>query len=242
MSVLFDFRSTWFPASFVRIPIPRDRTKQLIAELQRVGNRLFQLDAEISEALVRLEQMTQVEDGISRPLRLARPVGIELPDKDSWMLGGKSQDLEVSAIDDAIVVSRPGQLFGPSVSGASITVPVKDAVLRRWVQFIIESRIAVDEPLTHDWFRNIPIPNDVAAQLERADRLRRNAARMDLVDEVDELDAVTAQALGIANADRDYIMKEMKTDPFLTNIAPAWRHLASRTRGYTAYGDRSRYH
>ena len=240
------FRSHWLPRNISRIPIPDAITDSFNAELERIGNVLFAIDHELQAGIQLLDQYKDFSRLKSKKLRERDDLftsgefpslkEISYPaDESNW------ENVEIEVNGDDVRFVEPGRLFPATQSGTPMILHIPNENLRRWVIHNVKERISEEKLPDFQWLRNLPIPNDLDEAIRLIDRIEGKEAEKELEVGLNELDRLVAIELGINNEELEYIQLEMKTDPLLKQLRPAWRHLTKRHRRYKEYGLESRY-
>lgn len=247
-------RAHWFPRNLLRMPLPTDLSEELIDNINKTGARILSLDQEIASGIDALEQYLDPSRGFSKPLRqradLITSGMIEsLPHKDDMPATDDPVWDEVSIVveGNALVfaIQRKGDLFqylyAPTLSGNPCRIMIPNTKLKEWLLWVMQERLLTKGVAALSWFKDLPIPNNIDDALQALNRAISGDAKKEMESALDELDEVIAKAMGISSTELAYISSNMKQDPLLKNLKPAWRHTSSKGRKYVAYGDRDRY-
>jgi len=243
-------RAHWFQRNILRIPIPSNITENLKAEISAIGEKIFGFDLEIAAGDKQAEEISNPENGFSKPLKLQRYLiesgVISRPNDVAWPL--KDTDWTgVDAIesDEKVLFAMPSALFpdapAPTATGQPCEFYIREPRLRRWILWLANSLLDAGKIPNAQWLASVAIPNDLDAAINLLDRLESSQALIDLETSIDDLDVIVGAALGLDQSEIKYIQTDMKTDPLFSQLRPAWRHKASRKRKYKAYEGMSRY-
>lgn len=242
------FRTHWFSRAICLIPVPETIDNDLVEKLNKVGIRIIGLDEEITLGERVLEQFLSGDGVHSDPLKTRTDL---LGSKTIEILGGwpsetDSKDIQIKCSKDILELTFSKGLFKnqpiPTEDGKPFRIAVRDPDFLRWIEWVVKMNISEGKLPTQDRFRNLPIPKNISQSLATVDRFESRTAVQELEAAIDDLDKIVSDALGLSPDERNYISSEMRSDPFLSKIRPAWKHTAGRGRNYIVYGeDRKRY-
>lgn len=247
-SVVQSLWSTWIPRADLSIPIPRKIDEKLIGKLKNIGNRIIRLDDEISRGESILDAYISGDGVHSDPLRNRREIleSGTIQHLGGWPSNVDPQEVQLKQDGETIeLVYGPGLFSGttiPADGNGPFRLIVNDPDLLRWIVWFIGLELEDGKLSSEERFRKLPIPKDLQEALNVLDRLTSGAATQEIDSALDELDHLVAEVLGLANEEREYVMSQMRKDPFLSKIQPAWKHTSGRGRSYVVYDqDRRRY-
>jgi hypothetical protein len=243
-------RTTWYRRNLLMIPVPEIRGEAFINSLIAIGQRMFAFDAETVRARNLLDAFIDPNAELCDPLRVRSDIfddsRMASLAKVSWPEKGMEwTDAVAVETEQGIEFRTPVALFpsliAPTASGEPCRIEVSDPKLRRWLCWLANEQLGDGELPSLRWLKNVPIPKNLDNALETLDRLESGQALVDLQSALDDLDFAVAQALGLSETQMQYIIHEMKTDPLLSRLNPAWRHTAGRKKIFTAYGSKRSY-
>jgi hypothetical protein len=232
-SVVQGFFSTFVPRQTIRMPIPPMLDDTFIANLNMVGGRIFQADAELTAGDDALDAL---RNGIgSIPLRnrlqlieggiISRPSDVSWPSPDAdWSRAAVSVEGNIIRFISEDDQTQP--IPAPTLTGVPCEVTVVDADLRSWVTWEAWELIGAGKLPDRNWLQNLSIPDDFERAAMLIQRRCNKIALNDLKSAVAELDKMVSDALGLSPEQLMYILRAFETDALLQHVNPQWRHRA----------------
>lgn len=222
--VMLRRRSVWNVAEIHNIPVPEIID---IHSIEAIGSRIFHYSNDILNKYRHVEQI--VND--SQMFTLRESIIDNKIDSNSINLSTFQNNIKVRSDE---FVCRDNRI----TNGIFIDIPVRDNLLFKYLKYHISEILSDEEYIDKSMFLNVRIPIDNLTQVVEA----IDAANMDNPEEkykqeVESLDLNVGKALGLADEDIQYIIRQFTEDPFLKRISPNMPHLGMKFQAYRSdYG------
>jgi hypothetical protein len=225
-TVIEDLGAHWYKKSLVLIPVPRDRTAELVVAVDEAGGAVIQADRDLADRHRHVSEILEGEGILTlRDLVVAAsPLtkGLDLGNFEAGpvpLAGARGED-------DAIVGNDP-----------LLRIVCPSTELRRILLYHLRRAAEGDTPqLTKTELLDLPIspasPEEqerLLAEIERADG---GDASHRFEEALQVLDAVVGESLGLSPAMVRYCRMVMKYDPVLSKMRPSLLQRGLRVQLY----------
>ncbi len=217
--VMLRRRSVWNVAEIHNIPVPEIID---IHSIEAIGSRIFHYSNDILNKYRHVEQI--VND--SQMFTLRESIIDNKIDSNSINLSTFQNNIKVRSDE---FVCRDNRI----TNGIFIDIPVRDNLLFKYLKYHISEILSDEEYIDKSMFLNVRIPIDNLTQVvEAIDAANTDNPEEKYKQEVESLDLNVGKALGLADEDIQYIIRQFTEDPFLKRISPNMPHLGMKFQAY----------
>lgn len=233
-SIIEDLGCHWYKRTIPLLPIPPNRTAELMAELREAGEAVLDADSDLANRYREIDALITAGKSAARSVNdliisgspLALNIDLNGVSEDPVLLDHVEEDHETIRASDL---------------DFQIVIPHVD--LRTFVSFQLARQIEAnpDAELRRVDVLEISVPGNLEA-VSNAIRALTTGDLQEKYNEVQQqLDRVVAQQFGLSDAQRDHIIKSMTTDPILSRMRPMTAQRGLRVQAYADHSEGDRY-
>lgn len=230
--VIEDLGGTWMGREYLRLPVPAEATEGQLATLEQAGSALTTADEDLADA--RRHVRAAIDGAPSATLRSlivrgdARTDGFDLGTASAGVIPVSNVRVEGEAIvgDDLLL---------------RILVPNRD--LRTYLAYALAEKASERDDLEMDAsdMLALRVPNDMATVVAEIHRWMRGNREEHFKQAHRDLDLACGAILGLTDAEVDWIIGQMASDPFLSELRPMYAHRGFRQQPYSDRVGRNMY-
>jgi SAM-dependent methyltransferase len=232
-SIVEDLGCTWIKRQVALLPVPARLSPQTIRAMNEVGQEVLDADMDLAHSHRHVDALIAAAGGRT----LYELIAYDDPRCRSLDMSGLSPTpVPVTGLYD----DGEGSLVADNLL---FRFPVDDVELRKYLAYII-GRMLDSNPkleLGRDEVGNLMIPDNLSDVVAEINKLEQTNLKQTFYDALDRLDAVVGKALGLPQADVDYIRGQMTTDGFLRELRPMLEQRGLRVQPYADHSGGDRY-
>lgn len=230
--VIEDLGGTWMGREYLRLPIPADATEKQIAALETAGTELMTADEDLADA--RRHVRDAIDSAPSRTVRLLIVNGDDRAEGfDLGIAGPGPIPVSNVRVDGTVIVGDDLLL--------RITVP--NDSLRAYLAYVLAEMGSEEDDLELDAARilDLRVPNDLTKVVAEIEQWQGGNREERFHQAHRTLDLACGDILGLTEAEIDWIIAQMTTDPFLSELRPMYAHRGFRQQPYSDRAARDMY-
>lgn len=229
--IIEDLGASWVTREFLRLPVPAGATAGQLEALENAGTALVEADEMLADA--RRGVRSTLEHQTLTPLQDlvvdsdARTAGFKLD-----LSGGESFALTAIEAHGDVLVG----------DDAAFRVTVPDHALRTYLLYCLREITADADgevQLTATTMLRIGVPGDLAAVVKAIEAYNTAIPQTSFDTAHLELDQVAGAILGLSAEQAAYIVEQMTTAPFLSELRPMYAYRGYREQPYSTRSGRN---